>query len=95
MPFVQQTPRAFTRQNIEALKPNQYGVHGLFKQSTWIYVGKGDVRQRLLEHLDGDNPSIVRQQPTHWVDEIVAGDASAREKQLIAELAPVCNQRVG
>jgi hypothetical protein len=56
MPFVQQTPRIFNRENVEALNPNQLGVYGLFKQGKWIHVGKGDIRQRLLAHLNGDNP---------------------------------------
>lgn len=95
MPFVQQTPRSFNRQNIEALNLNQNGVYGLFKQGEWIYVGKGDIRARLLAHLNGDNPCITRKAPTHWVDEVVAGDPSNREKTLIVELQPSCNQKVG
>jgi hypothetical protein len=95
MPFVQQTPRIFNRQNVEALNPNQYGVYGLFKPGKWIYVGKGDIRQRLLAHLNGDNPCITQDAPTHWVDEVISGDPSSREKQLILELQPSCNQKVG
>lgn len=95
MPFVQQISRAFTRENIEALKPNQFGVYGLLKQGTWIYIGKGDIRDRLLKHFDGDNPCISIAQPTHWVDEVIHGDSSIREKQLILELRPICNQRIG
>jgi len=95
MPFVQQSPRVFSRQNIEAINPNQFGVYGLFRQGVWIYVGKGDIRKRLLDHLNGDNPLITKAQPTHWVDEVIVGDPSAREKQLIVELQPICNQKVG
>ncbi len=95
MAFVQQASQAFTRLNIEALRTDQFGVYGLFKQGVWIYVGKGDIRQRLLDHLNGDNPCISNQQPTHWVDEVISGDPSEREKQLIQELRPICNQRVG
>ena len=95
MPFIEQTPRQFTLHNVEAIRPNQNGVYGLFNQGSWIYVGKGDIRQRLLDHLNGDNPCILRNQPTHWVDEVIDGDPSAREKQLIREFSPVCNQRVG
>lgn len=95
MPFTQQTPRQYTRKNVEALRANQEGVYGLFKQGQWIYVGKGDIRQRLLDHLNGDNPCVSRQGPTHWVDEVIQGDPSAREKQLIIELTPSCNQKVG
>jgi len=95
MPFVQQTPQAFTRRHVEALHPNQVGVYGLFVAGSWVYIGKGDIRQRLLDHLNGDNPCIIRLQPTHWVAEVIAGDPSARERQLIAELQPPCNHRVG
>jgi len=95
MPFPKQEPRIFNRQNIESLSPNQYGVYGLFKEGTWIYVGKGDIRNRLLDHLNGDNACITSLRPTHWVDEVVSGDATAREKQLILELNPACNQKVG
>ena len=95
MPFLQQEPRSFTRQNVERLKPDQFGVYGLFRRGVWIYVGKGDIRRRLLEHLNGDNLCIIREQPTHWVDEVISGDPSAREKELINELEPSCNQRVG
>jgi hypothetical protein len=94
MPFPQQTPRAFNRINIEALNPNQYGVYGLFREGSWIYVGKGDIRQRLIDHLNGDNPCIIRERPTHWVDEVTA-NMDARERQLILELNPICNQRIG
>jgi len=95
MLFPQQTPRAYARSNVEALNKNQMGVYGTFKQGLWVYVGKGDIRQRLLDHLNGDNPCITKQGPTHWVDEVTNGDLSAREKQLIAELNPVCNQKTG
>ena len=94
MPFTQQPPRAFTRENITALSPGQNGVYGLFKPNQWIYVGKGDIRQRLLNHLNGDNPCINRNGPTHWVDEVTP-NADQREKTLILELTPSCNQRVG
>lgn len=94
MPFSQQTSRAFYRTEIESLKKNQNGVYGLFKEGVWVYVGKGDIRQRLLDHLNGDSPCISREAPTHWVGE-VTDDMDTRERQLIAELRPVCNQRLG
>lgn len=95
MSFIQQTPRAFSRQDIEALNLNQNGVYGLFKQGRWVYVGKGDIRTRLLAHLNGDNQYITREIPTHWVGEVISGDPSNREKELILELRPSCNQKVG
>lgn len=97
MPFVQQTSRFFTRVNVETLNQNQSGVYGLFKEGIWVYIGKGDIRKRLLDHLNGDNPCITRAKPTHWVAEVINGDPSLREKQLIAELNPwpICNEKLG
>ncbi len=66
MPFPEQTPRAYTKANVEALKKDQIGVYGLFK-GVWMYVGKGDIRQCLLDHLNGDNSCITKQAPTSWV----------------------------
>ena len=67
MAFPQQTPREFKRDNITALSPDQIGVYGLFRVNQWVYVGRGDIRQRLLDHLNGDNPCITRNAPTHWL----------------------------
>ena len=94
MPFPDQTPRAFSRANIESLGTGQMGCYGLYRESVWVYVGRGDVRARLLAHLNGDNPCITRENPTYWVDE-VTDSHEARERVLLAELDPVCNKRVG
>ena len=94
MPFPDQSPRVFNRANIETIRPNQKGVYGLFRQGLWIYIGKGDIRDRLLAHLNGDNPCIIRENPTHWVDEVTS-NMDSRERQLIVELSPACNKRIG
>jgi hypothetical protein len=95
MPFPQQNPRAFTKANIEAITPGQKGVYGIFRnQGPWIYVGSGDIRERLLAHFYGDNPDIIKAGPTHWVDEVTANNI-AREKALIVECQPVANKKVG
>ena len=80
MPFPQQTPRALTNANVEAITPGLMGVYGLFKLNQWVYIGRGDIRSRLLAHIGGDNPCITIQAPTHWVDEVTA-DHVNREKQ--------------
>lgn len=94
MPFPQQEIRSFTRNGIEWLLANQNGVYGIFKANLWIYVGRGDIRSRLLDHLGGDNPLILSYGPTHYVTLVTANDIAA-EKQLILELRPVANQKVG
>ncbi len=94
MPFPEQPTRSFNRAGIEILNPNQYGCYGIYRNGAWIYVGKGDIRTRLLSHLNGENPCITRNQPTHYVA-VVTTDADNEEKRLIAELHPICNQKVG
>jgi excinuclease UvrABC nuclease subunit len=94
MPFPNQTPRPFTRDGIEWLNPDQYGCYGLFREGKWIYVGKGDIRSRLLDHLDGDDPLIIVEAPTHFVA-VVTTNPDAVEMQLIAELDPIANRRPG
>lgn len=87
-------PRAFTKANIEALNAGQIGCYGLYRETTWVYIGPGDIRDRLLAHLNGDNPCITRETPTHWVD-VVTSDDENEEKRLITQYTPVCNKRVG
>lgn len=94
MPFPKQDAKGFNRTSIEALKPDQIGVYGLFKTGSWVYIGRGDIRARLLDHLNGDNPCIVREEPTHWVN-VVTTDSVEREKALIIDCYPICNQSVG
>lgn len=95
MSFSAQIGRPFSRVNIELVTSGQNGVYGIYKQGQWLYVGKGDIRQRLLDHINGDVPGLLVAGPTHWVAEVVVGDPSAREKQLIVELNPSHNRRIG
>ena len=96
MPFPKQDPRPFTKAGIEWLGPNQNGCYGIFRSGQWIYVGKGDLRTRLLAHLNGNggSPCILKQAPTHYMT-VLSTDMDNLEKQLILELSPVCNQKVG
>ncbi len=94
MAFPNQTPRVYNRINVEKLNPGQKGVYGLYREGLWIYIGKGDIRDRLLAHINGDNPRITRNQPSRYVSEIT-DNMDNREKQLIREFTPVCNERVG
>lgn len=93
MAFIQQEPRPFNRVSIEALNPNQNGVYGIFNRDGCIYVGKGDIRSRLLAHLNGDNACITNSNPTHFVTELTVTE-SQRERELITELSPKCNERL-
>ncbi len=94
MPFPEQYPRAFTEAGIGAIPPGQLGCYGLFKQDQWTYVGKGDIRSRLLAHVGGDNACIARAAPTHWVY-VLTSDMDGEERRLVRELTPACNQAAG
>ena len=95
MAFPKQTPLPFDRRNVESLTAGQDGCYGLFQdKGSWVYVGKGDLRQRLLAHLNGDNSCITRNRPSHFVT-VVTANKDALEKTLILELKPICNRRVG
>jgi hypothetical protein len=93
VPFPQQNARPFSRDGIESLTPNQHGVYGILNNREWIYIGRGDIRERLLAHLmgTGGQPGILSRRPTRYVTEVTANDAE-REKELIGELDPVCNR---
>ena len=96
MPFPKQNARPFSRECIESLTPNQHGVYGILNADGWIYIGRGDIRERLLAHFDGigDSAAILRKRPTRYVTELTDNDV-AREAELIAELDPVCNRTAG
>jgi hypothetical protein len=55
-------------------------------------VGSGDIRARLLGHLNGDYAQIARARPTHWVA-VLTANAQAESERLIAELSPTCNAK--
>ncbi len=95
MPFSQSTGTPFNRTSVEQISPTIRGIYGLFRPGIWIYVGKGDVRDRLLRHLNGDNACITREAPTHFVFEEAPLTLDTRERELILELDPICNERVG
>ena len=94
MPFTMTTGFLFDALSV-GLAPFAAGVYGLYTTAQWVYVGESeDIRRRLTEHLNSDNPCITLAQPTHHIYELVSGGQQARrqrEAQLIAELSPTCN----
>lgn len=79
---------------VRMLPPHSLGVYGLANRTSWLYIGKGIVRDRLLAHLRGDNPLILPHVPTQFVVEFTT-DIDRREKELIYLLDPLANRRVG
>lgn len=86
--------RPFTKDAILALTPGQNGVYGIHNGQYWIYIGRGDIRTRLLAHFNGDIPEIFRHIPLHYSALVVTNDI-ALEKAEIIRLQPRCNQRLG
>ena len=82
---------------IKANAPAESGVYILFSTPgfTWevIYVGEADnVRQSLLDHLNGDNACINERSPTSFICEKVAAEGRRmRRDELIGEYNPTCN----
>ena len=94
MPFPKQTPRPFTREDVASINAGQIGCYGIYRDGAWVYIGRGDIRTRLLSHLRGDNPEILRERPTHWVG-VVTQEDETEERRLLVECRPICNQRLG
>lgn len=93
MPFTH-AMRPYTRENIQTINPKQNGVYGIFRNTTAIYIGSGDIRERLLAHINGDNDCIIENAPNQWTGVIVSGDPTTREGELIREYDPICNKVV-
>jgi hypothetical protein len=83
----------FQRECILKNAPESSGVYGLFN-AFWIYIGEADnLRAQLLEHLGGDDPCIVRFQPSGFAFELASpNERRRRHEQLIRELQPLCNR---
>jgi len=93
MPFTNKM-RPYTKPEIESLDPNQNGVYGIFRDTISVYIGSGDIRERMLAHINGDNPCITGNTPSQWIAELVSGDPTRREGELIREYRPICNKVV-
>ncbi|MBA7665721.1 hypothetical protein ES703_73795 [subsurface metagenome] len=93
MPFTAKM-RPYTKQDIESLNPNQNGVYGIFRSTIAVYIGSGDIKERMLAHINGDNSCITANTPNQWTAEIVSGDPTRRERELIQEYDPICNKRI-
>ena len=87
----------WSTQSIDLNAPSASGVYAIFNGQSWIYVGEsGDIHARLLQHINGDNTCITRCAPVGFQFELVpAAQRVARQNQLILQLVPICNRRLG
>lgn len=85
----------FTQANVDN-SPNNDGVYGLVKgaEATMVYIGRGNIRDRLQSHYRGDNQCITMERPTHYYREVCAYP-EAREKELLQAYSTLCNKKVG
>ena len=93
MPFTNPM-RPYTKEEIEKLNPDQNGVYGIFLGNTAVYIGSGDIRERMLAHINGDNPCIIAHHPNQWTASLISGDPTGKEGELILEYQPLCNKVV-
>ena len=87
----------FTEQGIASYAPRSSGVYGIYNSGKWIYIGEaGDIEARLYAHLrrqSDQSACIHRNNPTHFAfEEVEAAKRVDRERALIRECNPVCNQ---
>ena len=82
----------FEHEVVLDIDEEQMGGYGLLKDGVCIYIGKGDLRARMLAHLDGDNRCITRHMPTHWIG-VVTPHSDPLHAELIEEYGPVCNRQ--
>ncbi len=95
MPFIKQDPHPFTRKGIEVLDPGQIGVYGIMDHSgSMLYVGKGDIRERLLEDV-WNNRCVKTMGAALYVADVLHTDPDELAKELIREYDPPCNHKVG
>ena len=71
----------FTKDGIEAnTTTRDVGIYLILSvdKEWWVYVGEGDIRDRLLDHLA--NKRVLAEGPTHWLA-IRCADPKARSKR--------------
>ena len=91
MPF-ETRMRPYTMETILSLKPTQQGVYGIFSRNLALYIGSDDIQERMLAHIDGDNPCVAQNAPDQWTASVISDDPTSIEAELIWEYEPICNR---
>lgn len=93
MPFPDQARRSFAAAEIERLPPGKRGVYGLFNDAGCVFVGKGNLRERLLLHLKSgytEEAHCVRKNAPAWFLIEETENFIVRHMGLVVEYAPRC-----
>ena len=84
----------YTKEAIMDFDPKASGVYGIFLDKTPVFIGSGRIREHLLKHITGDDICITTGFPNHWTAEVLPGDPSVREAELLKEYHPPCNEEL-
>jgi len=97
MPFDQFTPRSLTPASVLANAPAASGIYGVSNAREWIYIGEtADIQAELLRHLHNPPAFLRRYSPSGFTYELSTAEHRIdRQKQLVLELEPIGNRRVG
>lgn len=98
MPWNGTTGFRFDTSSVIANAPDASGVYALFNQGVWVYIGESqNIRERLLQHIANEQNACVRRSNPQWFayEPVLPVYRVVRQDQLILELHPTCNQRLG
>ena len=97
VPWNNQNTFLYSMNSVLSSATQNSGVYGIFKPDQWIYIGEsGNIKQRLIQHLNRDNECIVRHGPTAFIFELcLSGERVQRQDALILEFLPPCNTTLG
>lgn len=98
MPFNDSEKYLFTANAIRAYAPSRSGVYVIWNlRDVCLYVGEtGDLKDRLIRHLTTPDTCLMRNDPIYFACETCDEPMRMRrERELCAELKPICTERVG
>lgn len=86
---------SFTEEAIkEHTNESDMGIYLIlsYSRNCWVYIGEGEIRDRLLRHLSNDE--VLGYDPSGWMAIRISGREARleREKKLIQDLDPVVNR---
>ena len=93
MPFPEQPRRPFTVEEVGRIVPGRRGVYGLFNEEGCIFVGKGNLRERLSMHLKPgytEDARCIRKCAPTWFFVEETENFVVRHMGLVVEYAPKC-----
>jgi excinuclease UvrABC nuclease subunit len=90
---IENQPYPWSRDSVVENAPRRSGVYGLYS-ALWIYIGEADdLRERFMEHFNGDSRCITRYVPTNFVFELIDNRSAraSRYRELVRQHDPICN----